>query len=168
EVALSGAGVASLDDGDPLTAVASLGEPRPDGDAVLHLDRRGDRHQVPRALRKVTDEVAPARVGVGRGVVHLAERVDGGRSHGEQRGARAVVEMQVVVVQARALLHQEPEHGVEGFLAGTADPEVALALALHPDEPLLEHATLEHELVDAQELLARESALTWFRPKGRL
>ena len=50
--------------------------------------------------REVPGEVAAPRVRVGRRVLHLAQRIDRIRAHREQRAARAVVQVQVVVVDA--------------------------------------------------------------------
>ena len=72
---------------------------------------RGDRHDVPLPLGEVAGEVAAARVRVGGGVLHLAERADGILAQREQRARLAVVDVQVVVVEALALLHQQARAG---------------------------------------------------------
>ena len=90
-------------------------------------------------------------------LLHLAERVDRIGAHREQRAARAVVQVQVVVVDALALVDQQAERDVERLLAGPADPEVAVTLLVHGDQPLLEDAGAQHEVVDLEAQLGREA-----------
>ena len=150
EIAFGGAGVAALHDGDALRAGARPLRARgADRDRVLHLDRRGDRDDVPLADREVPREVATLGVGIGRHVLHLAKRVDRIRPHREQGPARPIVEVEVVVVDALALVDEQAERHVEGLFAGAADPEVAVTLLVHGDQALLEDARPEHQVVDS-------------------
>jgi hypothetical protein len=150
EVALGGAGVAALDNGDALAVGALLGHGGARGDGELNLDGGGDGDHVPGADGGVTGEVATAGVGVGGGVLHLPEGIHGVGAHGEERAGGAVVEVEVIVVEAASLADQEAERDVEGLLAGAADPEEAVALLVHADQPLLEDARGEHQLVDLE------------------
>jgi hypothetical protein len=74
--------------------------------------------------------------------------------------------VQVVEGESLSLLHQEPEGDVERLFPGPADPEVAVALAVHLDEALLEHASLDHQVVHAGEELGvqRQGFLDERRP----
>lgn len=140
EVTLGAAGVAAVDDRDAVTAVALLREGGAGGDGVLGLDGRGARDDVPRLHGEVVDEVAAAGVGVGRFGGHLPDRVDHRHAHrGEDRGA-AVVQVEEVVIEAFALVHEEAERDVERFFAGAADPEEAVRGSGHRDQPLFERA----------------------------
>ncbi len=60
------------------------------------------------------------------------------------------MEVEVIVVEAASLADQEAEGDVEGLLAGAAYPEEAVALLVHADQPLLEDARGEHQLVDLE------------------
>ena len=68
------------------------------------------------------------------------------------------MEVQVVVVDALALVDEQAERDVERLLAGAADPEVAVALLVHGDQALLEDARPEHQVVDPEAGLAGEPA----------
>ena len=48
-------------------------------------------------------------------------------AHGDQGGAVAIVEVEVIVSGAPALFDLQAQADVEGFFAGAADPEIALA-----------------------------------------
>ena len=156
EIALGRAGVAAGDDGDAVAAVALLHQGRARRHGVLHLDDRGDRHDVPVAAGEVAGEIAAHRVRVGGGHGHLADAVDQRHAHGHQRGAVAIVEVEVIVSGAAALLDLQAEAGVERFLAGAADPEVALARLAHLDHPLFHGAGPHHDAVDLQAALGRQ------------
>src|SRR4029450_13782397 len=136
-------------DGDSFPAVAPLSQGGPGGHRVLDLDGAGDGNDVPLSLAEVPGEVPPTRVGVAGGVLHLPERPDGVFAQGQQGPALAAMTVQVVEGESLSLLHQEPEGDVERLFPGPADPEVAVALAVHLDEALLEHASLDHRVVQA-------------------
>jgi hypothetical protein len=151
EVALGGAGVAALHDGDPLAAGALVGDRGARSHRELNFDRRADRHHVPGAHRVVVAEVAAARVRVGRRVLHLPQGVDRIGAHREQRRARAVVEVQVVELRALALVDEHPQRRVERLLTWTTDPEEAVALLVHADEAFLQASRPHHDVVHADE-----------------
>ena len=114
---------------------------------VLHLDHRADRHDVPFAAGEVAGEVTAPRVRVGRGHGHLADAVDQRHAHGDQGGAVAIVQVEVIEGGALALFDLQAEAGVERFLAGAADPEVAFARLAHLDHALFHGPAADHDAV---------------------
>src|SRR5712692_9330320 len=55
--------------------------------------------------------------------------------------------MAVLVIATLHLLGQKHERYVERLLAGTADPEEAMPLAVHLNQSLLERTALDHPIV---------------------
>ena len=86
-----------------------------------------DRHDVPVAAGEVAGEIAAHRVRVGGGHGHLADAVEQRHAHGHQGGTVAVVKVEIIEGGAAALFDLQAQAGVERFLAGAADPEIALA-----------------------------------------
>ena len=66
------------------------------------------------------------------------------------------MEMAIVVLGPLPFLDEQAEGDVEGLLARSADPEVAVALLVHLDEALLEDARFHHQLVQLHEELGGE------------
>ena len=66
------------------------------------------------------------------------------------------MEVEVVVGDALALVDEHAERHVEGLLAGAADPEVPVPLAVHRDEALLEDTRRHHVGVHLKEELGRD------------
>ena len=58
--------------------------------------------------------------------------------------------MQIVVLQAAALVDEQPERDVERLFSGSSDPEVTVPLLVHGNEALFEDATADHQVVDAK------------------
>ena len=109
-------------------------------------------------------EIAAGRVRVGDRHAHLADAVDQRHAHGHQGGAIAIMQVEIIVIRPLTLFDLQAQGGVEGFLAGAADPEEALAGLGHLDHALFHGACLEHDAVQLpaafgrQELLARGGA----------
>jgi len=104
----------------------------------------------------VPDEVAAARIRIGGRVLHLPHRIDRLGAHGEERGRLAVMEMAVVVLRTPAFVDQEAERHVEGFFAGSADPEEPVPLPVHLDQALFEHPRFHHQRMHLQQQIRRE------------
>ncbi len=66
------------------------------------------------------------------------------------------MEVTIVVLGPLPLVDEEPQGNVERLLAGAADPEVPVALAVHLDQPLLEGARLDHQRVQPEEQVGRQ------------
>src|SRR5262249_7868234 len=66
------------------------------------------------------------------------------------------MQVQIIVVGAFALLDLQAEAGVEGLLAGAADPEVALARLAHLDHPLFQGPGADHDAVDLAAAVGRQ------------
>jgi hypothetical protein len=156
EIALGGSGVAAGDDRDALAAETLLYQGRAWGHGVLHLDDRRYRDDVPFAVGEVAGEVATHRVRVGRSHGHLTQAVNQRHPHGDERGAVAIVQVQIVEGGALALANLKAETGVERFFAGAADPEIALAGLAHLDHPLFHGAGAHHEAVNLQAPVRRQ------------
>ena len=66
------------------------------------------------------------------------------------------MEVAVVVLRALPFVDQEPERHVERLFAGSADPEIAVALPVHLDQAFLEDARLHHQRMHLEQELWRE------------
>ena len=156
EVALGRARVAAVDDADAAPTLPLLDPGRPGSHGVLNLDGRRHRHDVPIAHRVVIHEVAAARIGVGGGGPHLPDRVDDLGPHRDQDSARAVVEVQIVVLGALALVDLQPERDTPSFFARSTNPEVAVAELRHGDELFFHDPGLHHQVMHPDSQFVRD------------
>ena len=163
--------VAADDDGDAVAAMAFLHQRRARRHGELDLDHRADRNDVPWFVRIMAGEIAAQRKRIGGRHGHLADAVDQRHAHGHHGGAVAIVQVEEIEGGPSPFLDLQAEAGVECFLAGAADPEIALAGLAHLDHPLFHGAGAHHEAMDLQAAITRQRqcfAAVAIEPRPRL